>query len=109
MQLKDEILSIMEDMRKKIKSNEIFSETSKKQISIPVILLLLKTNASLEEMRKAIEELKNEGKISLSIDSWRARINKALNQKRLEALSEQLTEDELFVFGWEIVLNEQFL
>ena len=109
MQLKDEILSIMEDMRKKIKSNEIFSETSKKQISIPVILLLLKTNAFLEEMRKAIEELKNEGKISLSIDSWRARINKALNQKRLEALSEQLTEDELFVFGWEIVLNEQFL
>ena len=103
MQLKDEILSIMEDMRKKIKSNEFLSETSKRQISIPVILLLLKTNASLEEMRKAIEELKNEGKISLSIDPWRARINKALNQKRLEALSEQLTEDELFGFGCEIV------
>jgi len=107
MQLKDEILSIMEDMREKIKSNEILSETSKKQISIPVILLLLKTNASLEEMRKAIEELKNEGKISLSIDDpWRARINKALNQKRPEALSEQLTEDKLFVFGWDVILNE---
>jgi len=106
MELKDEILSIMEDMRKKIKSNEILSETSKRQIFIPVILLLLKTNASLEEMRKAIEELKNEGKISLSIDPWRARIDKALNQKRPEALSEQLTEDELFVFGYEVVLNE---
>jgi len=30
MELKDEILSIMEDMRKKIKSNEVLSETSKK-------------------------------------------------------------------------------
>jgi len=85
---------------------KFFLKLQKKQIPIPVILLLLKTNASLEEMRKAIEELENEGKISLNIAPWQARINKALNQKHPEALSEQLTEDELFVFGCEIVLNE---
>jgi len=106
MQLKDEILSIMKNVKKKIESNKTLSEATKRQISIPVILLLLKTNTSLEEMRKTIEELKNEGKISLSIDPWRARINKALNQKRPEALSEQLTEGELFVFGWDVILNE---
>jgi len=47
---------------------KFFLKLQKKQIPIPVILLLLKTNASLEEMRKAIEELENEGKISLSVD-----------------------------------------
>ena len=94
-------------MRKeRLNQMKFFLKLQKKQIPIPIILLLLKTNASLEEMRKAIEEFKNEGKISLNIDPWRARIDKVLNQKRPEALSEQLTEDELFVFGYEVVLNE---
>jgi len=102
MGLKNNILATI----KEIESNKIFPETIRKQV--PMLLLFIKTNASLEEMKKVINELVNEKRILFFTNDLTTRITKSINQSppTREALLEQPTEDELFVCGCVINISE---
>ncbi len=102
MELKNTILATI----KEIESNEILPETVRKQV--PMLLLFIKTNASLEEMKKAIEELVNEKRILFFTNDLTTRITKSINQNppTREALLKQPTDDELFVCGCVINIGE---
>lgn len=101
-ELKKLILAIL----KKIESNKTFPETVRKQV--PMLLLLIKTNASLEEMKKAIDGLVNEKRILFFTNDSITRITKSINQNppTREALLKQPTDDELFVCGCVINISE---
>lgn len=102
MGLKNSILATI----KEIELNKIFPETVRKQV--PMLLLFIKTNASLEEMKKAIKELVDEKKILFLSNDLSTRIMKSMNQNppSREALLKQPTEDELFVCGCAINISE---
>jgi len=101
-ELKKLILAIL----KEVESNKTFPETVRKQV--PMLLLFIKTNASLEEMKKAIEALVNEKRILFFTNDLITRMTKSINQNppTREALLKQPTDDELFVCGCVVDISE---
>jgi len=100
-QLKKDILNAI----KEIGANKIFPETVRKQV--PMRLLLIKTNASLIDMKKVIKELSDEKKVLFFTNDLTTRMMKSMNQNppTREALLKEPTEDELFVCGCVIDIN----
>ncbi len=101
-ELKKLVLSILKEVR----ANKNLPETVRKQV--PILLLFVKTNVSLEEMKKVIEVLVNEKRILFFTNDLATRITKSMNQDPLtrEALLKQPTDDELFVCGCVVNISE---
>lgn len=100
--LKKIILAIIGE----VKANKTFPATMREQV--PMQLLLIKTGASLEEMKKAVDALVDEKIILFYSNDWITNITKYINQNLpvREVLSKQPTKDELFVCGWVVEISK---
>lgn len=91
---------------KKFEANQTLPEIVRKQI--PMSVLFMETNASLEDMKKAIYELVDEKKILFLSNDLSTRVMKSINHNppSREAFLEKPTEDESFVCGCIINISE---